>query len=89
MEPRIDNRSFLSVLCASIVSTDGMQLGTKLLLSRAAVLCPGGIESWREELQSTEPNFVQDKLLYIRSIEPYEHIVLMPRSIITTWVKID
>ena len=73
-------RRSLSVLCASIVSTDGvpsipLPLGTKLLLSRAPNLCPGKIESWREELQSIDPNFVQDKLLYIRSIGPYEEIV--------------
>ena len=46
--PELITRRALSVLCASIVSTDGvlsapLQLGAKLLLSRAAVLCPGGV----------------------------------------------
>ena len=49
--PELINRRALSVLCASIVSTDGilsapLQLGAKIILSRAAVLCPGGVESW-------------------------------------------
>ena len=40
----------IAVLCASLVSTDGvlsvtLQLGAKLMLSHAAVVCPG-MESW-------------------------------------------
>ena len=49
----------LAVLCASLVSTDGvlsvpLQLGAKLLLSRAAVVCPG-MESWNRQLVEDDP----------------------------------
>ena len=75
--PELITRRALSVLCASIVSTDGvlsapLQLGAKLLLSRAAVLCPGGVESWRKELQNIDKGFTEDVLLYLKSIENYE-----------------
>ena len=47
---RLITKRTLAVLCASIVATDGilsapLQLGSKLLLSRAAVLLPG-LENW-------------------------------------------
>ena len=53
--PELITRRAQSVLYASRVSTNGilsasLQLGAKLLLSRAAVLCPDVVESWRKEL---------------------------------------
>ena len=54
----------LAMLCASLVSSDGilsvpLQLGAKLLLSRAAVICPG-MESWNRPLVKDDPEFVDN-----------------------------
>jgi len=92
--PHLITRRALSVLCASIVSTDGvlsapLQLGAKLLLSRAAVLCPGGVESWRKELQSIDSQFTEDVISYIKSIEDYELINPLPRSVMKPGDKLQ
>ena len=60
-------RRSLSVLSASIISTDGilstpLKIGARLLLSRAAQLLPGGPEVWRTPLVEVESEFVQDFL---------------------------
>ena len=85
--PELITRRALSVLCASIVPTDGilsapLQLGAKLLLSRAAVLCSCGVESWRKELQKIGKGFIENVLLYLKSIEGYEQIMPMLKSVI-------
>ena len=58
-------RRSLSVLSASIASTGDilsapLQIGAKLLLSRAAQLLPGGPEVWRTPLVEVDSNVVQD-----------------------------
>ena len=63
--PSMITRRSLSVLSASIVSTDGilsapLQIGAKLLLSRASQLLPG-----------VDSKFVQDCLEYINSVTDY------------------
>ena len=56
-------RRSLAVLSASIISTDcvlstPLQVGAKLLLSRAAQLLPGGPEVWRKPLMGVDNEFV-------------------------------
>ena len=59
----------LAVLCASIVSTDGilsvpLQLGTKLFLLGASVISPG-LESWTQPLSEIDAEFTNDVLKYV------------------------
>ena len=76
----------LAVLCASLVSTDGtlsvpLQLGAKLLLSCAAVVCPG-MESWNRPLVEDDPGFVEDVSWYVETIEHYKNLILVDRMLV-------
>ena len=76
----------LAVLCASLVSTDGvlsvpLQLGAKLLLSRAAVVCPG-MESWNKPLVEDDPEFVEDVRRYVKTIEHYKDLIPLKRKLV-------
>ena len=66
-DPNLITKRSLAVLTASIVSTDGiisvpLQLGAKLLLSRASVICPG-LDSWNQPLHEIDKEFCSDILL--------------------------
>ena len=76
----------IAVLCASLVSTDGvlsvpLQLGAKLLLSRAAVVCPG-MESWNKPLVEDDPEFIEDVCRYIKTIEHYKDLIPLERKLV-------
>ena len=69
----------LAVFCASVVSTDSvlsvpLQLGAKLLLSRASVLSPG-LESENKPLVNIDSEFTQDVLSQIKSIRKFKSIL--------------
>ena len=91
--PKIITKRALAVLCASIVSTDGvmsapLQLGAKLLLSRASVLCPG-LEMWNKPLDEIDSKFTQDVLRYVKSIERYKDILPLDRKVVRVGDRID
>ena len=76
----------IAVLCASLVSTDGvlsvpLQLGAKFLLSRVAVVCPG-MESWNRPLVEDDPGFVEDVRRYVKTIEHYKNLILVDRMLV-------
>ena len=78
----------LAVLTASIVSTDGvlsapLQLGAKLLLSRAATLCPGTDSvKWTVPLKTIDSEIVTDVVSYIKTIKDYKEIRPLRRRLI-------
>ena len=91
--PSMITRRSLAVLCASITSTDGvlsapLQVGAKLLVSRAAQLLPGGPEVWRKPLVGIDDEFVGDCLKYIDSISDYEKIKPLKRQLIEIGEKL-
>ena len=76
----------LAVLCAYLVSTDGilsvpLQLGARLLLSHAAVVCPG-MESWNRPLVEDNPGFVEDVRRYVKTIEHYKNLIPVDRKLV-------
>ena len=77
---RVTECSLCFNVSTECVMSTPLQLGARLLLSRAANLCPGVKENWRKELQNIDTNFVLDMLL-VRFNYSYKEIVLMPRSI--------
>ena len=86
-------RRSLAVLCTFITSTEGvlsapLQVGAKLLVSRAAQLLPGGPEIWRKPLVGIDDKFVGDCLKYIDSISDYEKIKPLKRQLIEIGEKL-
>ena len=92
--PSMIARRRLSVLSASIISADGillapLQVGTKLLLSRAVQLLPGHHEFWRKPPMEVDIEFVQDCLKYIDSVKAYQKIKPIHRKLIGIGEKLQ
>ena len=69
-----------------MVSTDGvlsvpLQLGAKLLLSCAVVVCPG-MESWNKPLGKDHPEFIEDVRQYVKTIEHYKNLIPLERKLV-------
>ena len=89
---RLITKRGLAVLCASLVSTDGilsvpLQLGAKILLSRASVISPG-MESWNLPLDNVDPDFASDVCRYVESIENFKDVLPIDRKLVRLNEKI-
>ena len=76
----------LAVLCASIVSTDGilsvpLQLGAKLLLSCASLISPG-MENWNLPIVEVDTGFASDVCKYVRLIEHFKDLTPVDRKLV-------